>query len=109
VVYVGDDIGPVSAESDKMRMENTAKLNRVAAEVLKRGHIPLVGINAAAPVVEEGGVADEYEATMMICEALAERCDAVLVIGESKGACRERDVFQRCGRPVYYDLNELPA
>lgn len=100
--------GPVSAESDKLRMENTAKLNRVAAEVLKLGHIPLVGVNAAVPVVEEAGVADKYETTMTICEALAERCDAILLIGESRGACRERDVLQRCGRPVFHDLNELP-
>jgi hypothetical protein len=28
--------GPVSAESDEMRMDNTARLNRVAAAVLKR-------------------------------------------------------------------------
>ena len=101
--------GPVSAESDTTRMENTAKLNRVAAEVLKRGHIPLVGVNAAIPVVEESGVTDKYEATMLICEALAERCDAILLIGESSGACRERDIFQRCGKPVFHDLDELPA
>jgi hypothetical protein len=55
--------GPVSAESDKKRMEKTAKLNRVAAEVLKRGHIPLVDVNAAVPVVE-AGVADKYEAAI---------------------------------------------
>jgi hypothetical protein len=101
--------GPVSAESDKMRMDNTARLNRVAAAVLQRGHIPLVGVNAAAPVVEEVGVADKYATTMMICEALAERCDAILLIGESSGACREREVVQRCGRPVFHDLNELPV
>jgi uncharacterized protein DUF4406 len=101
--------GPVSAESDELVIENIARLNRVAAEVLKRGHIPLVGINAAVPVVEEAGVADKYEATMLICEALAERCDAILLIGESKGALRERDVVQRRGRPVFYDLDELPV
>jgi len=101
--------GPVSAESDEKRMDNRARLDKVAAEVLKRGHIPLVAVNAAAPVVEEAGVADKYETTMMICEALAERCDAILLIGESNGARRELEVFQRCGRPVFYDLNELPA
>jgi len=100
--------GPVSAESEKMRMDNIATLNRVAAEVFKRGHIPLVGVNAAAPVIEEAGIADRYEAMMAICEALAERCDAVLLIGESSGACRELEVLQRCGRPVFHHLNELP-
>src|SRR5215217_6817839 len=88
--------GPVSAESDEMRMDNTARLNRVAAAVLKRGHTPLVGVNAAAPVVEEAGVADKYATAMMICEALAEKCDAILLISESSGACRELEVLQRC-------------
>jgi hypothetical protein len=88
--------GPVSAESDKMRMDNTARLNRVAAAVLKRGHIPLVGVNAAAPVVEEVGVADKYATTMMICEALAERCDAILLIGESSGSSESDARLLRC-------------
>jgi len=51
--------GPVSAESDKMRMDNTARLNKVAAEVLKRGHIPLVGVNEAAPVVVRAELAHD--------------------------------------------------
>ena len=100
--------GPVSADSDESRMENIARLNRVAAEIFKRGHIPVVGVNAAAPVVEEAGVADKYEATMKICEALAEKCDAVFVIGESDGTCRELEIIQRRGGPVFHDVNEIP-
>jgi len=69
----------------------------------------LVAINAAAPIVEAAGVADKYEMAMLICQAMAERCDAILMIGESNGACRERDVLRRCGGPVFQDLNELPA
>lgn len=100
--------GPTSDESEEVREERLARLNRVAAEVLRRGHIPLVGVNAAAPVVEQAGAEDRYEAVMRICEALAERCDAVLLDGESGGACREVGVFERMGRPVYRSVDEIP-
>jgi hypothetical protein len=100
---------PTSAESEKSRDERVRALNRAAAEVLRRGHTPLVGVNAAAPVVEQAEVGDRYEAIMRICEALAERCDAVLLVGESGGACREAAVFERMGRPVYRSVEELPA
>ena len=93
--------GPTSAE-------NVERLNEAAAEVLRRGHVPLVGVNAAAAVVEKARVGYRYEAIMHICEALAERCDAVLVLGESEGACREVDVFERNGRPIYRSIEELP-
>ena len=100
--------GPVSAETEELEAENLKKLNKVAAEVLKRGHVPIVGINAANPVVEQAEAEDRYEAAMQICEALAERCDAVLLIGESGGACKELEVFERRARPVYRELNEIP-
>jgi hypothetical protein len=101
--------GPTSSESDTLREERLAKLNRVAAEVLGRGHIPVVGVNAAGPVVEQADVEDRYETVMRICEALAERCDAVLLVGESGGACREAEVFERRGRPVYRAVSEIPS
>lgn len=84
-------------------------MNRAAAEVFKRGHTPLVGVNAAGPVIEQAEVEDRYEAVMRMCEALAERCDAVLFIGESGGACREVEVFERMGRPVYRSVEDIPT
>lgn len=101
--------GPTSAESEEVRPERLKELNRAAAEVLRRGHTPLVGVNAAGPVVEQAEVGDRYEAIILICEALAERCDAVLLVGESGGACREVEVFECRGRPVYRAVEEIPA
>ena len=101
--------GPTSAASEGVKAARLTNLNRAAAEVLKRGHIPLVGVNAAGPVVEQADTEDRYEAIMLICEALAERCDAVLPVGESGGACREAAVFERRGRPVYRAVEEIPA
>jgi len=100
--------GPVSADSNSLRVARIDELNRVAAEVLKRGHVPLVGINAADAVIARADVEDPYESVMKICEALAERCDAVLVIAESKGVWREIEIFKRRGCPVYRDVSEIP-
>jgi hypothetical protein len=99
--------GPVSGGSAEEEEKNRDELNRIAAEVLKRGHVPLVGLNAARPVVELAAVEDSYETVMRICEELAARCDAVLLVGESRGACREVEIFERRGRPVYRSLAEL--
>lgn len=100
--------GPFTAETREEEGENLARINRAAAEVLRRGHVPVVGMHAARPVVEAAGVEDRYEAVMRISLALAERCDALLFVGESGGACREREVFERKGLPVYTDAGELP-
>jgi hypothetical protein len=101
--------GPYSAASEEGRQENLDRLNAAAFDVLKRGHIPVVGMNAALPIVGGSGGEDEYEAIMRISLALAERCDAVLMIAESPGANREREVIAAMGRPVYHDVEELPV
>ena len=71
--------GPYSAETAEQRKHNLEALNKAAAAVMKRGHVPVVGVNAALPVLEwlEPEV-DRYEAIMAISLALVEKCDAIL-------------------------------
>jgi hypothetical protein len=99
--------GPYSAPTEEERRANLDAMNLAAAEVLRRGHIPVIGMNAALPVVDMANPPDRYPAIMDISIALAERCDAILMIGESPGANRERDVFLRKGLPVYVDVEEI--
>lgn len=102
--------GPYSAETAEQRRLNLDAMNKTAALVMKRGHIPVIGVNAALPVVEWlDADADKYEAMMTISLELVDRCDAILVIGESRGVTRERDLIRSKGLPVYEDINELPA
>jgi hypothetical protein len=84
-------------------------LNAVAYQVFLRGHIPLIGVNLALPIILSAGM-DEYRNIMLpISLALAERCDAVLRIdGESSGADAEVRLFEEKGLPVYYEINQLP-
>jgi hypothetical protein len=100
--------GPYSAPTEGQRQRHLDALNVAAARLLKMGHVPLIGINAALPVVEKYEGNDRYEAIMAISLAVIDRCEALLLVGESPGANRERDHILAKGFPVYYTLDEIP-
>ena len=102
--------GPYSAETTDARQRNLDAMNRAAAEVYQLGHVPVIGVNAALPVVEFLAVSeqDHYEAIMAISLAVVDKCDGILMIGESPGANRERDLIRAKGLPVYSSISELP-
>ena len=101
--------GPYSAETAEGRRRNLNALNQAALEVFRLGHVPVIGVNAALPVVEFMNIdEDRYEAIMKISLAIVGQCDALLIIGESPGVNRERDLISAKGRPVYNALNEIP-
>ena len=101
--------GPYSAATVEGREANLAELNRVAVAVLERGHIPVIGVNAALRVAELLPEAERYETIMSISLALVDACDAILVIGCSPGADRERELVAAKGLPVYTDISEVPV
>ncbi|OLE54243.1 MAG: hypothetical protein AUG51_09225 [Acidobacteria bacterium 13_1_20CM_3_53_8] len=101
--------GPYSADTSEQRQRNLDAMNEAAAAVMMRGHIPVIGVNAALPVVEcLRAEANRYEAIMAISLALVNKCEAILMIGESPGANRERDIIKGKGLPVYKDVSEIP-
>ncbi len=100
--------GPYSAPTASQRQQNLDAMNRAAAELMRRGHIPVIGVNAALPVVEMLDPPDRYEAIMTISLAVVGRCDAILIIGDSPGVDRERDLLVAQGRPVYFSLTDVP-
>ena len=88
---------------------NHEEMNRLAYEVHLKGHVPVIGVNVALPIIESVGFETFDELMMPISLAMAERCDAVLRIGgPSEGADQEVEVFQKKGLPIYYDLNDIP-
>ena len=92
------------------RARNLAALNAAALEVFARGHVPVVGVNMALPMIEAAGDPAAHERLMMpISLALADRCDACLRIGgPSAGADEEVARFAARGAPVYGDVEEIP-
>ncbi len=88
---------------------NLRKFNDAAFKIFKKGHIPIIGVNLALPIIEAAGHDTYGELMMPISLALAEKCNAVLRIdGVSTGADQEVEIFKNKGLPVYYDLDEVP-
>lgn len=100
--------GPYSAATAAQRQKNLDAMNEAAARVLEMGHIPVIGMNAALPVLEKAQVSDVYKATMDISLAVISACDALLLLAESPGANKERDLILSQGKPVYRSLEEIP-
>ena len=100
--------GPYSAETDEKRQENLDRLNAIAAQVSKMGHIPIVGVNAALPIAKLIDEKNAYSTIMAISLAVTSCCDALLLVSESPGANRERDLLASKGLPIYYSIEEIP-
>ena len=82
----------------------------MALALFRAGHVPIVGVNVALPLIESAGPAAYDEIMMPLSLSLVDRCDAcVRVGGPSKGADEEAERFRARGRPVYGSLAEVPG
>ncbi|WPB86113.1 DUF1937 family protein [Sediminicoccus rosea] len=101
--------GNADAETRAARL---VALNRAALEVFRRGHVPVIGVNMALPLIAAAGNTEAAHAEVMmpLSLALAERCDACLRLGgASVGADAEVARFRAAGKPVFFALDEVPA
>lgn len=92
-----------------LRAARLAEMNQAALAILRFGHVPVIGVNMALPIIAaaEGDAFDEV--MMPLSLALAERCDAVLRLGgPSQGADQEVARFLAAGKPVFRTLAEIP-
>ncbi|MBS1518326.1 MAG: DUF4406 domain-containing protein [Bacteroidetes bacterium] len=101
--------GPYSADTAEQRKINLDNMNKAAARLLELGHIPVIGMNAALPVLEYANVPDKYKCIMDISLAVINSCDALLLLAESPGANKERDLILAKGRPVFRSIDEIVA
>lgn len=91
------------------RAANLKALNAAAVALFRRGHVPIIGVNVALPMVDAAGPESFDEIMMPMSLKVAERCDAVLRIGgPSGGADDEVATFRRRGKPVYTGLEDVP-
>ena len=98
------------AADEAARRENLEALNRAAFGVFSRGHIPIVGVNLALPIIEAAGMHRYDDIMMPVALAAADRCDAVLRIGgESSGADLEVACFVSDGKPVFSSVDDIPV
>lgn len=108
--------GPYSAPDAAGRRANLRRLEAAAAEIAARGHLPLVGVSAALPLVrawpEPEDAPDPPERARQILGislAVVRDADAIVHLASSPGADRERDLLAALGRPVLSSADELPA
>jgi hypothetical protein len=92
-----------------LRAARLAAMNRAALAVFRLGHVPVIGVNMALPVIA-AAEGDAYAEVMLpLSLALADRCDAILRLhGESAGADAEVARFTAAGRPVFHALADIP-
>ena len=89
---------------------NLRRLNNAAYVIFQKGHVPVIGVNLALPVIDSAG-SELYEQIMAsLSLSLTERCDAVLRIdGASQGADAEVERFLARGLPVFESVDEIPT
>ena len=101
---------PTGAADEPGRARNLEALNRVAWRVFQLGHLPVIGVNPALPIIAAAGRHRFAEIMMPLSLAIAERCDACLRIGgPSAGADAEVARMRATGKPVFFSLSELPS
>lgn len=101
--------GPYSADTAEQRQKNLDAMNIAAAKLLELGFVPVIGMNAALPVLEKSNTEERYKAVMEISLAVISACDALLLLAESPGANKERDLILSQGKPVFNTIEELLA
>ena len=109
-IMIGGPYG-TGAQSPADRAANLARMNDAALAVFRKGHVPIIGVNLALPVIAAaGGDADNERQIMMpLSLALTERCDAFLRVGgASIGADQEMQRFVAAGKPVFRTIEEVP-
>jgi hypothetical protein len=88
---------------------NLRRLNAAAYVVFLKGHVPIIGVNLALPVIESAGEESYGQIMAPLSLSLADRCDAVLRIeGVSQGADDEVETFRARGLPVFRSVEEVP-
>ncbi len=65
-------------------------------------------MNAAFFILEKLTGKNKSKAMMDISLAIVDKCDALLLIGESPGANKERDLILSKGKQVFYSIDEIP-
>ena len=98
------------AASTEARRDNLRALERAAHAVFLRGHIPIVGLHVALPLVEAAGQEHYDEIMLPLCLRLADRCDAILrIAGPSAGGDAEVDRVRANGGRVFRSIDEIPV
>lgn len=100
--------GTYSTATEEQRKNNLNAMNEAAAKVLEVGHIPIIGMNGALRIVDLANVPGRYTAIMEISLAVINQCEAILILAESPGVMKERDLVLSNAGKIFYSIDEIP-
>jgi len=102
--------GPYTAESETEIDRNVAKALDVGLILWKKGHYPYIPhlTHFVDLRAREKGIEMKWEEYIEWDKAWLEVCDALLYLGNSKGARQELEYAKKLGKIIYYDVNDVP-
>ena len=102
--------GPYSAATGDGVKQNLQRAIEMGRKVFQKGYFALVPHllvrDFYAPNDTSGPFS--YEALMQFTLAMVPKCDALLLYDHSPGADREWRLAESLGKPVYFDVHDLP-
>jgi hypothetical protein len=107
VVFV---TGPYSAPTEDGVRQNIQRAVDTGRIVFSKGYYPVVPHLLVRPYYDPTDDSGDfgYEPLMKYTLALVPRCDMLLLYGHSPGADREWRLAESLGKPVYFDVRDLP-
>ena len=102
--------GPYSAPTEEGVKQNIQHAVETSRIVFGKGYYPIVPHLLVRPYYDPADGTGEfgYEPLMQYTLALVPRCDILLLYGHSPGADREWRLAESLGKPVYFDVSDLP-
>lgn len=98
--------GPYTASTPQQIGKNVKRADEIARELLYRGYDPF------CPHKMTQGWENDDRLTMndflMMDTAYLLDCDALLFLGRSPGANKEREIAERVGMPVFENIDDIP-
>lgn len=94
---------------------NVQAMTTTALALYRRGHLPVLGEWFSLPLIEAAGskqIGDDIynEIQHPIGQKILTKCDGCLRIGgESSGADLMVSTTEELGKPVWFDLDDIPA
>ena len=103
--------GPYSAETETQISQNVTKALDVGLDLWKKGHYPYIPhlTHFVDLRAREKGTPMKWEDYIEWDKVWLEFCDALLFLGNSKGANRELEYAKKLGKTIYYNIDDIPT